>query len=75
MEVTTLVIPGANDSPEEMTALCQWLASLSPDIPLHLSRFFPAYRMLDKPPTPIHTLKTLETIAKQYLHNVHLGNV
>ena len=75
VEVTTLVIPGANDSPEEMTALCQWLASLSPDIPLHLSRFFPAYRMLDKPPTPIHTLKTLETIAKQYLHNVHLGNV
>lgn len=75
VEVTTLVIPGENDSPEEMEALCQWLASVSPEIPLHLSRFFPAYLMMDKPPTPIHTLKEMAGIARKYLTHVHLGNV
>lgn len=75
VEVTTLVIPGENDSPSEMEALCQWLASISPDIPLHLSRFFPAYKMLDKSPTSVHTLKTLELIARKYLTHVHLGNL
>ena len=75
VEVTTLITPGENDSPEEMEALCQWLASLSPDIPFHISRFFPAYKMADKPPTPLTTLKELEQIAKKYLNRVHLGNV
>lgn len=75
VEVTTLVIPGENDSPAEMEALCSWLASVSPDIPLHLSRFFPAYKMLDKSPTPIPTLRALETIAKRYLKYVHVGNI
>lgn len=75
VEVTTLVIPGENDSPEEMEALCQWLASVSPDIPLHLSRFFPAYHMSDKPPTPVATLRALEVVAKKYLNYVHLGNI
>lgn len=75
VEVTTLVIPGENDSPEEMEEECQWLASLSKEIPLYLSRFFPAYLMMDKPPTPIATLKTLEAIACKYLTHVHLGNV
>ena len=75
VEVTTLVIPGENDSPAEMEAMCQWLASISRDIPLHLSRFFPAYKMQDKPPTPVVTLKTLEIIARKYLNNVHLGNL
>lgn len=75
VEVTTLVIPGENDSPAEMDAMCRWLSSISPDIPLHLSRFFPAYKMLDKAPTPAHTLKTLELIARKYLNYVHLGNL
>lgn len=75
VEVTTLIIPGENDSSDEMESLCQWLASISPDIPLHLSRFFPAYQMSDKPPTPLATLKKLERIAKKHLHHVHLGNV
>ena len=64
-----------NDSPEEMEAMCQWLSAISPEIPLHLSRFFPAYKMLNKPPTPVHTLTSLEQIARRYLRHVHLGNV
>ncbi len=52
MEVTTLLIPGENDSEEEIRELARWLASISSEIPLHLSRFFPRYRMLDSPPTP-----------------------
>lgn len=75
VEITTLVIPGENDSPEEMEELSRFLASVSPAIPLHLSRFFPAYLMLDKPPTPVSTMKTLESIARKYLKHVHIGNV
>lgn len=75
VEVTTLVIPGKNDSDEDMEEECRWLASVDPDIPLHLSRFFPRYRWDDLPMTPITTLKRLEAIAKHHLHHVHLGNV
>lgn len=75
VEVTTLIIPGENDSPEEMEAICRWLSAISPEIPLHLSRFFPAYKMLNKPPTPVQTLTGLEQIARHYLKHVHLGNV
>jgi pyruvate formate lyase activating enzyme len=75
VEITTLVIPGLNDSPEEMTEMCKWLASVSPDIPLHLSRFFPRYMMTDKPPTPLKTLSDLQGIASRYLNNVYMGNV
>ncbi|MBP1744467.1 MAG: Radical domain protein [Firmicutes bacterium] len=75
VEVTTLVIPGLNDSPEEMEEMAKWLASVSPDIPLHLSRFFPRYMMQDRPMTPIKTLSELENIASRYLNNVYMGNV
>lgn len=75
VEVTTLVIPGENDSPAEMEALSQWLAEVSPEIPLHLTRFFPAYLMLDKPPTPVGTLRDLAVIARGHLNHVHLGNI
>ena len=47
VEVTTLLIPGENDGAEEIRELAQWLAVISPEIPLHLSRFFPRYRMTD----------------------------
>ena len=53
VEVTTLIIPGENDSEEEMRELSSWLASISPAIPLHISRFFPAYKMSDRGPTPV----------------------
>ena len=75
VEVTTLVIPGWNDSVEEMEEMAQWLASLSPDIPLHLSRYFPRHEMTDRPPTPLNTLAELKKTADRHLKYVYLGNV
>jgi pyruvate formate lyase activating enzyme len=75
VEVTTLVIPGENDGAEEIAALSGWLAGISPEIPLHLSRFFPRYRMADRPPTPKETLSGLAEVARKYLRHVYLGNV
>lgn len=75
LEVTTLVIPGENDSEEEMDALSSWLAAISPEIPLHLSRFFPSYLLLDKPATPESTLTKLQAVAKRHLARVYLGNI
>lgn len=74
VEVTTLIIPGVNDSAEEMSAEAEWLASISPNIPLHISRFFPRYRITDRPPTPVETVYKLVNTAKKYLHNVYAGN-
>lgn len=48
VEVTTLLVPGENDTVEEIHKLAQWRASVNPDIPLHLSRFFPRYQMPDR---------------------------
>jgi pyruvate formate lyase activating enzyme len=75
VEVTTLIIPGENDGADEMAALSGWLATVSPDIPLHLSRFFPRYKYKDKSPTPPETLYTLREIALQHLKYVYLGNI
>lgn len=74
LEVTTLVIPGKNDSDGEMHSLAQWLAGINKDIPLHISRFFPHYKMQDVDPTPVETVCRLAEVAKQYLNYVHLGN-
>lgn len=74
VEVTTLVIPNHNDSPEEMEQEAAWLAALSPEIPLHLSRYFPRYK-LKEPPTPRETLEKLKGIAARFLHHVYLGNI
>lgn len=75
VEVTTLIVPGENDGESEMEALSTWLASLSPDIPLHITRFFPRYRMTDGAPTPLPTLRKLAEAAKRRLRYVHIGNV
>ncbi len=75
VEVTCLVIPGFNDSPEEIEAMSLWLSKLSPEIPLHLTRFFPRYRMIDNKPTPEAVLVKLSEIAKHHLKSVYLGNV
>jgi len=75
VEITTLIIPDLNDSIDEMEEMTQWLSSISPDIPLHLSRFFPRYEMTNKPATSIKTLTDLERIARRHLKNVYLGNV
>lgn len=74
VEVTTLIIPGENDSEDEMEALSAWLASVRPDIPLHVSRFFPRYRMLAKPPTPVETVRRLAEVARGSLRHVYTGN-
>lgn len=74
VEVTTLVVPGENDTVQEMDALARWLASVSPDIPLHVSRFFPRHRMQDRPPTPVETVYRLAETARQHLHYVYTGN-
>lgn len=74
VEVTTLIIPGKNDSSEEMKALSGWLSTISRDIPLHISRFFPAHKLRDTPPTPLETIDRLVEVAQQDLRNVYPGN-
>jgi pyruvate formate lyase activating enzyme len=74
LEVTTLVIPGKNDTPEEMDALSAWLASIDAEIPLHVSRFFPRYHMTDVPPTPVETIHRLAGVARGRLKHVYTGN-
>jgi len=74
VEVTTLIVPGENDTDEEMRSLSAWLASVNPDIPLHISRFFPRYKMLDRPATKTKTVYHLAGIAREALHFVYEGN-
>jgi pyruvate formate lyase activating enzyme len=76
-ELTTLLIPGHNDSDEELTAMCRWIVTeLGPDVPLHFSAFHPDFKMLDVPATPVATLVRARNIALQAgLHYVYTGNV
>lgn len=75
VELTNLVIPKENDDPQCFEDMVRWIASLSPAIPLHITRFFPRWRMIDHPPTPISTLVSLGEIARKYLNHVKIGNV
>lgn len=75
VEVTTLIIPGENDSLAEMERLSSWLAQVSDTIPLHITRFFPRWQMLDREPTSIEQLDLLAACAKKKLQHVYLGNV
>lgn len=72
--MTSLIVPGKNDSPEETEQLSAWLASVDPNIPLHLTRYFPRWKET-VPATPIETLENLQKIAQKHLHDVILGNV
>lgn len=74
VEITTLVIPGINDSDEEIREMAMWIASLGKDIPYHISRFFPAYKMTDRGPTPVKTVYHLKDVASEYLDHVYTGN-
>ena len=74
VEVTTLVVPGRNDSEADMDAEAAWLSSLGGDIPLHISRFFPRYRLADAAPTPVDTVYRLRDIAAAHLKYVYTGN-
>ena len=79
VELTTLIIPGKNDSDEEMRTLCAWVAGLEKDfgkkIPLHITRFFPRFKLLDCDPTPVSAIRRLVEVAKERLEFVFAGNV
>jgi len=76
-EITTLLIPGENDSPQEIEKLCRWVIDrLGPDVPLHFTAFHPDYRMLDKPHTPPATLARARRIALEHgVRYAFVGNV
>lgn len=76
VEVTTLVIPALNDSDEELREIADFLVSVSPDLPWHVTGFTPHYQMLDRPPTPASTLRRAWEIGKAAgLRYVYTGNV
>ena len=77
LELTTLLIPGLNDSSEEITAMSRWIMQeLGPDVPLHFSAFHPDYKLNELPPTPPETLIRARKIALDAgLHYVYTGNV
>lgn len=74
VEVTSLIVPGKNDSPEQMDRQAAWLASVNPDIPLHITRYFPRWKDTDAP-TDIGLMKELQQVAQRHLSKVYLGNV
>jgi pyruvate formate lyase activating enzyme len=76
-EITTLLIPGENDSDAELEAMTQWIVEhLGPDVPVHFTAFHPDWKMLDKPPTPPATLTKARRIAlKNGIRYAYTGNV
>ena len=77
--LTTLIIPGENDSEEEMRRMCEWISSLEGivpgnEIPLHISRFFPRFHMTDRGATPVKKIYRLAETAGEYLKYVYTGN-
>ncbi|UCC94553.1 MAG: AmmeMemoRadiSam system radical SAM enzyme [Candidatus Omnitrophota bacterium] len=76
VEITTLVVPGQNDSDTELANIAQFIASVGKEIPWHITRFHPNYQFTDQAPTPLETLKETLKIGKQYgLRYIYLGNV
>ncbi len=82
VELTTLVVPGKNDSEEEMRQISSWIRELKngkgeqigASIPLHISRFFPQFQMTDVPATDVRHIYHLKEIAEEKLHYVYTGN-
>lgn len=76
IEITTLIIPGENDTKEELKDIAKFIASIDKNIPWHISRFYPMYKMLDKLPTPISKLREAYEIGKEEgLKYVYIGNI
>ncbi|MBU4118627.1 MAG: AmmeMemoRadiSam system radical SAM enzyme, partial [Proteobacteria bacterium] len=76
VEVTTLVIPGWNDSDNELRDIARFIKSISADIPWHVTRFWPTYKLTDRSPTPHHTLiRAREIGLNEGLHYVYVGNI
>jgi pyruvate formate lyase activating enzyme len=76
-EITTLLIPGLNDDDRELDVLSRWVVErLGPDVPLHFTAFHPDFRMLDRPPTPLATLRHAREIAlANGVRYCYVGNV
>ena len=74
VELTTLIVSGENDSVEEMEAEAKWIASVNPEIPLHVTRFFPRYHMTDRYATEVSRVYRLRDAAGRYLRHVYTGN-
>ncbi|MGV8152442.1 MAG: AmmeMemoRadiSam system radical SAM enzyme [Candidatus Nanoarchaeia archaeon] len=75
VEITTLLIPGENDSEKTLKEIAKFIASIDKNIVWHISRFFPKYKMLKHSITPISTLEKAYKIGKKYLNYVYVGNV
>ena len=73
VELTTLVIPDENEN--DVKEIAEWISTIDPNIPLHLTRFFPRYRYSNKMPTRTDTMYRLQETAKMYLKNVFVGNM
>ncbi len=74
VEITSLIVPGINDDPDEMTAQAKWISSIRPDIPLHITRYFPRWKFHEAP-TDIQRLYELTERAGKYLKHVYIGNI
>jgi pyruvate formate lyase activating enzyme len=76
MEITTLVVPGQNDSEDELKSIAEFIAGLSVDIPWHVSRFYPQYKMTDTRPTDGAVLERAMDIGKAAgLRYIYVGNL
>lgn len=74
VEITTLIIPGENDSEEEMDKLSKWISEIREDIPLHITKFYPQYKYLDKEATSVSKISNLSKVARKHLKFVYMGN-
>ena len=76
-EITTLIVPGVNDQPRQLEIIARFIATeLGRDVPWHVTRFFPAWRMMDTPITPLSALYMARTIGEEAgLQYIHVGNV
>lgn len=74
VELTTLIVPGENDREEEIEEMAKWIAGIDPNIPLHVTRFFPNWKMQDRPPTEVDMVYHLAQIAGKHLKYVYTGN-
>jgi len=76
IEITTLIIPGLNDSPDELKKTADFIVSVGEEIPWHVSAFYPTYHMTDRPPTPAKTLHEARAIGRAAgLRYVYTGNI
>lgn len=74
IEITCLIVPGISDDEEQIRKMSSWIASINPEIPLHVSRFHPCFHMDDSAPTPVETVYKLADVAREKLKYVYTGN-